>query len=203
MMIQARFAEGIARGDVTMTFRRWKRCQVVAGHRYRTAAGRIVVDSVAAVDPASITAAEARRCGFATRDALLAELRGDESLPTYCIQFHPYDGPDERAELAATDALEDDDRTALDRRLARMGPWTLDVLRAIERHPGLRAPDLAAQFGRETLPFKRDVRKLKELGLTISLRVGYELSPRGAAYLATVRRGDGRGSTQRPGRASR
>src|SRR5262249_46183371 len=184
MMIQARFAEGIARGDVTMTFRRWKRCQVIAGHRYRTAAGRIVVDSVADVDPARITAADARRCGFPTREALLAELRGDESLPTYRIRFHPYDGPDERAELAAVDALTDDDRVALDRRLTRMGTWTFDVLRALAQQPGRRAPDLAAQFGRETLPFKRDVRKLKELGLTISLRVGYELSPRGRAYLA-------------------
>jgi hypothetical protein len=47
----------------------------------------------------------------------------------------------------------------------------------------VRAPDLAAVLGRETLPFKRDVRRLKELGLTISLPVGYELSPRGRAYL--------------------
>jgi hypothetical protein len=51
----------------------------------------------------------------------------------------------------------------------------------------VRAPDLAARMGRETLPFKRDVRKLKELGLTESLEVGYRLSPRGRAY----RRGSG------------
>ncbi len=38
-------------------------------------------------------------------------------------------------------------------------------------------------LGRETLPFKRDVRKLTELGLTRSLPVGYEISPRGRAYL--------------------
>ena len=57
-----------------------------------------------------------------------------------------------------------------------MGPWTYEVLQAIADNPGLRAPDIAASFGRETLPFKRDVRKLKELGLTISLEVGYELS---------------------------
>ncbi len=31
--------------------------------------------------------------------------------------------------------------------------------------------------------FKRDVRKLKELGLTLSLRVGYRLSPRGEAFM--------------------
>jgi hypothetical protein len=32
-------------------------------------------------------------------------------------------------------------------------------------------------------PFTTDVRKLKNLGLTMSLPVGYELSPRGQAYL--------------------
>jgi hypothetical protein len=42
---------------------------------------------------------------------------------------------------------------------------------------------LAERFGRERLPFKADVRKLKALGLTESLEVGYRLSPRGRAYL--------------------
>jgi hypothetical protein len=56
------------------------------------------------------------------------------------------------------------------------------VLELIAENPGVRAPDLAARMGRETLPFKRDVRKLKELGLTESLEVGYRLSPHGRAY---------------------
>ena len=64
-----------------------------------------------------------------------------------------------------------------------MGEWTYEYLQAIADHPGLRAPDLAESFGRETAPFKRDVRKLKELGLTISLEIGYELSPRGQLTL--------------------
>jgi hypothetical protein len=85
--------------------------------------------------------------------------------------------------------LSDDDRRALDARLDRMdsaradGPWTRQVLRLIAERPGVRAPDLAASLGRETQPFKIDVRKLKELGLTHSLAVGYEISPRGRAYL--------------------
>ena len=58
------------------------------------------------------------------------------------------------------------------------------------------ASKLAARVGRETLPFKTDVRKLKKLGLTQSFEVGYELSPRGLAYLASGktrrRRGDQR-----------
>jgi predicted DNA-binding transcriptional regulator YafY len=51
----------------------------------------------------------------------------------------------------------------------------------------VRAAELAAELGLETQPFKRDVRKLKELGLTESLEVGYRLSPRGAAFLARTR----------------
>jgi hypothetical protein len=37
--------------------------------------------------------------------------------------------------------------------------------------------------GRETAPFKIDVRKLKGMGLTRSFEIGYELSPRGRAVL--------------------
>ena len=49
--------------------------------------------------------------------------------------------------------------------------------------PASRAPDLAESFGMETRPFKLRVRRLKELGLTESLRIGYRLSPRGKAFL--------------------
>ena len=66
------------------------------------------------------------------------------------------------------------------------GAWTTDTLRLIQSKPAVRAGDLAADLNRETPAFKLDVRKLKNLGLTYSLETGYELSPRGAAYLATV-----------------
>ena len=53
----------------------------------------------------------------------------------------------------------------------------------------MRAPDLAESFGRETAAFKRDIRKLKELGLTESLDVGYRLSPRGELVLRELAAG--------------
>ena len=62
----------------------------------------------------------------------------------------------------------------------------LRTLRLIQALPHTRAADLAASLGRETAPFKLDVRKLKNLGLTHSLEVGYELTPRGTAYLKTL-----------------
>jgi hypothetical protein len=76
-----------------------------------------------------------------------------------------------------------DDRAELDRRLARLGPWARRTLELIEERPATRAGDLARSMGQERLPFKANVRKLKALGLTESLEVGYRLSPRGRAYL--------------------
>jgi hypothetical protein len=190
MLMQMRFRDAIERGTVTLTFRRWKRPQVVAGNTYRTAAGRIVVDTVDVVDPDRITTADAKRAGFASRGALLGELRGSPDLPTYRVRFHPAPDTDPRAALAENAALSSADVDDIGRRLARLdrasshGSWTHDVLRAIAARPAVRAADLAADFGRETQPFKLDVRKLKNLGLTISLDVGYRLSPRGEAYQA-------------------
>jgi len=192
VLMQMRFRDAVASGTVTQTFRRWKRPQVLPGRTYRTAAGRIVVDAIDVVDPARITAADARRAGFETRAALLAELRGTDEMPTYRIRFHAADDPDPRAELAAGNTLDASEVEAIRTRLGRLdrasshGPWTIEVLRAIATRPATRAADLAASFGRETQPFKLDVRKLKNLGLTLSLEVGYRLSPRGEAYLTAI-----------------
>ena len=192
MLFAQRFAEPIARGEVDLTFRRWKRAQVRPGRPYRTPVGRLAVDEVAEVDPAGVTDDEARRAGFDDVAALLAEAgrHAEAGTPLFRVRFHPLDEPDPRTELAATEpsASEATDLAArldaMDRRSGH-GPWTWATLRAIAAEPGRRAPDLAAAFGRDTAPFKADVRRLKALGLTRSLPVGYELSPRGRAVLAT------------------
>jgi len=192
VLMQVRFRDAVASGAVTQTFRRWKRPQVRAGRTYRTAAGRIVVDTIDVVDPARITAADARRAGFGSLAELLGEMRGTTDLPTYRVRFHAADGADPRTELAADAALDAAEVEVIRARLARLdrasshGAWTIDVLRTIAARPATRAADLAASFGRETQRFKLDVRKLKSLGLTLSLEVGYRLSPRGEAYLAAV-----------------
>src|SRR5438876_4649661 len=150
MLFQARFWPLIADGSVTVTFRRWKRCQVVAGHRYRTGhriVGRqmIEVDRVDVVDPTRITKADARRAGFPDADGVRAQLRGDVDLPVYRVQFHRVDEPDPRSVLAATDDLSPADRGEIDRRLDRLdrasahGPWTRAVLAVIAEQPATRA----------------------------------------------------------------
>ena len=190
MLFEQRFWEPIARGEVTVTFRRWKRRHALPGRRYRTAGGIIEVESVDVIDESAITEADARAGLHPSAAALVADLRGPPDLPLYRIRFHLVDEPDPRAVLAASDRLSDEDVDELRRRLDRLdrasahGPWTMATLRLIEQRPAVRAGDLADEVGRERLPFKTDVRKLKNLGLTISLDVGYRLSPRGEAYLA-------------------
>jgi hypothetical protein len=189
VQFERRLRVGIADGSITMTFRRWKRPQVVAGHQYRTGDGIIEMDAVDVVEEGQITDEAARGAGYSSREELVADLRGRSDLPIYWLRFHRVDTPDPRAQLAADDRIGPNEVANIDRRLVRLdgasshGAWTAEVLDLIASRPGLRAPDLAASMGREVLPFKRDVRKLKNLGLTLSLKIGYCLSPRGEAYL--------------------
>jgi hypothetical protein len=186
VLFEQRFWAGMADGSITVTFRRWKRHQAIAGRSYRTPAGMIDVTAVDVVTTDDITEADAAAAGYASVGTLIADLRGTPDLALYRVRFRPSGTPDPRALLAAsTEDLPDLD-ARLDRldKASRHGPWTRQVLRLIAERPGVRAGDLAPIMGREVLAdFKLDVRKLKNLGLTISLPVGYELSPRGQAYL--------------------
>jgi hypothetical protein len=136
----------------------------------------------------SLTAADARRAGAASLAALRQGLdRLHPERPVYRIGLR-YAGADPRQALRETvpDAAEIDAIVAwLDRldRASPTGPWTRATLLLIDEMPATRAPELAQRMGRDTAPFKLNVRKLKERGLTESLDIGYRLSARGAAVL--------------------
>jgi hypothetical protein len=186
MLFSQETLQRVEAGDVTLAFRRWRRPTVRAGGTLRTRAGVLAIESVDPVAEEAISEAEARRAGAPDRQALLAGLRPDGTL--YRIAFR-LEGPDPRIALRERSKLDSEERAAIDARLARLdaasrhGPWTGRVLELIAANPARRAPELAAELGRETARFKADVRKLKELGLTESLETGYRLSPRGRAYL--------------------
>lgn len=189
------FWAGIEEGSITVAYRGWNRPTVVAGRSYRTGGGRIEVDSVEVVEPDAVTDADAGLAGYGSATEALAQVRTDEGRQLFRIHFHRLDEPDPREQLAAETDLGDEAlaeiTTRLDRldRASSIGPWTRSTLRLIAENPARRAPDLADMVDRETKPFKLDVRKLKNLGLTTSLRIGYELSPRGQAYLDTLHAG--------------
>ncbi|RFU23485.1 hypothetical protein D0Z06_00105 [Geodermatophilus marinus] len=176
-------------GAVTLAFRRWDRPRVRPGGTQRTSAGVVEFGEVVEVDPGALTEADAAAAGVPSLAQLLRLLERRGGAHVYRVRVRGA-GADPRVVLREQEQLTAADRAAIDARLARWdaasrsGPWTRAVLALVAERPGVRAPDLAATLGREVLPFKRDVRKLKEIGLTRSLAVGYELSPRGRAYLS-------------------
>jgi hypothetical protein len=165
----------IADGEVTLAFRRWERARVKPGSRLKTAVGVLEVTAVDVVE--AISDEDARAAGFDTPEQVHAVMRPRGAI--YRIALH-LAGPDPRIALRRQPP-----DAALLARLDRMGPWTYEILRLIADNPEVRAGDLAERLGRERLDFKRDVRKLKELGLTESLNPGYRLSPRGEAVLSS------------------
>jgi hypothetical protein len=191
LLFKKAFFAGLLSGAITLTFRRWQKPHVRVGGRYRChPIGVLEVDRVDRVRAAAITAEDAQRAGFATLPKLrayleeLGPLADDDEL--WRVELH-HGGDGDRVELALADTLTPDDVTAITAKLARLDrdeKWTAKTLAIIDKHPRIAASKLAAKLGRETQPFKIDVRKLKRLGLTQSFEVGYEISPRGRAYLA-------------------
>lgn len=180
--------ERIVSGEIDLAFRRWKRRMHVPGGRQRTRFGVIEFVAVDRVDPASLTEDDATRAGTSLPRLLAFLERKDGDV--YRIQLR-FGGPDERVTLresapSAQEVAEVIERLAgMDRRSKR-GPWTQQHLELIEARPAELAETIAASIGREKKPFKADIRRLKELGLTESLPTGYRLSPRGRAVLTKI-----------------
>lgn len=182
---------GLADGSITVTFRTWTKPQAKQGGRYRVAGMLLEATAVGEVEVASLTDADAVAAGEADLAALLRRLgspRPDSSVWRVDLRHL---GVDDRIERRADDALSADDIAALRARLDRLDrhgkPWTRTTLQLIEKYPGVVSTALARHAGQDRPDFKLNVRKLKEMGLTESLQVGYRLSPRGEALLRAMR----------------
>jgi hypothetical protein len=179
--------EKIVAGDVTLVFRRWLRPSVRAGGTLKTALGVLAIEDVARTTESQIQEADVRAAGYPDRNALLADVRQREG-DLYRVRVR-FAGADPRialrqnAELAQAELAEIEQRMQRLDATSRSGPWALAALRLIGARPAVLAARLAQQLGQPTAVFKRNIRKLKELGLTESLEVGYRLSPRGQRVL--------------------
>jgi hypothetical protein len=191
MLIRRAELDGIRRGTIDLAFRRWERPRLRVGTHMRTAVGLLEVVSVDQIASEEIGEAEARRAGARTREELLDQLDRHSERPVFRVGLR-FAGPDPRIELRERSDLSAEEIARLVERLDRLdrasrdGPWTRAALRAIERRPQTRAADLARELGRERAIFKRDVRKLKELGLTESLETGYRISARGRTLMRNL-----------------
>jgi len=197
LLFQKRFLPGLLDGTVTLTFRQWPKPQVKAGGRYRVhPIGVVDVERIERVRVADITDADARSAGFGGRKELLEYMKPAAKGPftdkteVFRVQLR-YGGDGDRVSIAMEDKLSAADVQDIDARLDRLDKkksWTRETLDLIKNQPKVAASKLASKLGRETAPFKADVVKLKKLGLTQSFEVGYELSPRGKAYLRKTKR---------------
>ena len=196
MLLRQATLRGVQEGRITLAFRRWRRPTVRAGGTLLTSTGLVAIDAVDEVDLDGITEAEARAAGSSSLAALRAALEKRTEGSVYRIALR-HAGPDPRIALRQRVAESreelDELRARLDRldHASKVGPWTQPVLSLLQRRGAVRAADLCAQVGMEKDRFKANVRKLKGLGLTESLGVGYRLSPRGEAVLRFLqKRGD-------------
>jgi hypothetical protein len=197
VLISKPIAEAIRAGTVTQAFRRWDVPRVKVGSTQLTPAGLVRFDAVNQVrDPSKLTERDARKAGVKDLATLQKFLAPRERKPSprggrggdtvYRIRLS-WAGEDPR--IALRENVPDDEALSdISARLARLdarptGPWTREILEWIRDNPRVVSKELAAKLDRDLLPMKVDIRKLKALGLTISHEVGYELSPRGAAYL--------------------
>ena len=192
MLIKRVVLDRIAAGEIDLVFRRWRKPTVKAGGQLRTSVGMLDIVAVDTIAASRLTAGDAARAGYATKAALVRELASRPEGDIYRIEV-ALGGEDPRIALRNSSELSDDERADLHTRLTRLdtvsktGPWTQTYLELLAANPQVRAQDLADGLGLDKPTFKNNVRKLKALGLTISHSPGYEVSPRGQAYLDGLR----------------
>lgn len=191
MLFNAATLDGLLDGTVRHTYRRWVTPRARPGSRFTTRAGVVEVLAVTEVDESQLDDVDAATAAFASKAALLKWTSSKGTGTLYRVDLR-LAGPDPRIALRDADDLSVEDLQALDARLDRMDraapkPWTRSVLRQIGRRPAVVSTELAAEAGEARDYYKLRVRRLKALGLTESLDVGYRLSRRGAAYLDRLR----------------
>jgi hypothetical protein len=186
MLLDNPTLQGIVAGRIRVVFRTWRKPTVKTGGTLVTRMGLLAIESVEPISKRQVTVEDAKLAGFGTRAELLRQLDGrDGSLYRIRVKLAGEDPRIALRQQPLSAAERDDVITRLQRMDAASdtGPWTRTYLELIEARPAQRAPELAELMGLETKPFKQRVRRLKALGLTESLQVGYRLSPRGQSYL--------------------
>ena len=187
MLLKDETIAKIKSGEITLLFRRWKKPGVKTGGTQMTQGGVIGIDAVDVVTEDEITDLDARNAGFASAEELISHLDYRDD-PIYRIRVY-FAGEDPRRVVREKADLTHDELNEVIGKLRKLdanskrGAWTQSYLQLIHDRPATYSGVLANSLGLEIPQFKPWVRKLKSLGLTESLEVGYRLSPRGEKVL--------------------
>jgi hypothetical protein len=191
MLFKQEHLNGIKSGAITLAYRKWKKLSVNQGSSIKTSVGIVEVVEIAETALSAISDKDAESAGYPNLKALTDILDAIPVGTIYKIKVR-YQSADPRLALREITRLNDDELLTLKYKINRLdqfskqGDWTKAVLRVIKQHPKLSAANLALITNKEKEWLKINIRKLKNLGLTISHEPGYTLSPLGEYYLSTT-----------------
>lgn len=192
MLFKEKQLEAIKAGKVSLAFRCWAKPAVLEGSLLKTAAGVLKILEIKVVKSSEISTKDCHQAGFEDIEHLMQSLRQNEKGQLYRIRLK-YHSEDPRIELRTQSSLTTPELEALTLKLQKLdklskaGPWTRKILSVIKANPRKRAVDIAKLTGFEKEWLKLNIRKLKNLGLTISHEIGYELSPLGEFFFASTK----------------
>ena len=192
MLFKTKFLALIKAKKIETAIRKWTRPTVKENGTLITAAGQLRITSVSKIKYNEITDKEIIEAGYANRKELDHELNRKSVGEIYRIQFK-LEGEDPRIKLREHGDFSDAELAALQKKFhaldvrSNIKGWPLRILDAVNKEPGLLAIQYANKLGYEKMWFKLHVRKLKNLGLTISLERGYKISPRGKMFLEAIK----------------
>lgn len=193
MLFNSATSHRIRQGEISVSLRKWRRAQArVGGVYYLRPKGAVEVTSLEEYVLGEVSSTDLGNAGFPDLAAAASVLSATEDDVIWVVRFDFR--PDATRPAPDRESASEDELVVLAGKLAKKdktsaeGPWTHATLALIGRQPGTVSTELAAQLGRDRQDFKRDVRKLKALGLTISLEVGYQLSDKGLSLLAWLDR---------------
>jgi hypothetical protein len=188
MLFKINQLKGIHSGEITLAFRKWKKAAVVKGTLQQTAIGQVKIIDIKPVSKNEIKNADAIAAGYESVDELMKALNVIKTGNIYKIRVK-YHGEDPRIKLRSQTTLTDEYFYSIKEKLAKLdrlsahGEWTGTVLKTIQKYPQKVSTFIAEKTGFEKAWLKLNIRKLKNIGLTISHEVGYELSPLGKVFL--------------------
>jgi hypothetical protein len=188
MLFKEVHLQGIKSGKITLAFRKWQKASVKIGSLLHTSIGLVEIHNIEAINENDITDKDASKAGFTDKKQLLKSFTHNSTGTIFKISVS-YHSADPRIQLREQTELSERQFIDLKKKLERLdnhskqGHWTRNILLTIKDNPNLHAIGIAKLTGFEKEWLKLNIRKLKNLGLTISHHVGYEISPLGKRFV--------------------
>ena len=161
------------------------------GSLIKSSIGQLQILDISEANQNNLTKNDAHLSGYQSLSQLLSSIDSGSIGTLYRIVVR-YHSPDPRIELRNKTGIHEEELNEIIAKLnkfdknSNQGIWVRQVLFAIQNYPELRAVELAQKVQKPKDWLKINIRKLKNLGLTISHEKGYTLSPRGKVVLEKI-----------------